>query len=213
MHPRGGGRLSSLAPGRMRQDKRRDCKPATCRGMGGWGAVPEAGLLSMGSPPPPQGASLVNRRIRLSEQPLQAFHDDRLGQFGPFGTSRRLSVVVVTPPCHPEPTLTSTAQCPVWVSRGQAEVTCPSRCGPSPRAPVRSAPSRSTHRSAPHCGPCQPWDREGLLPPTFHRSSPRSELRSGGRQGRGTGGQLTPGTGPKRAGSRSFFGPVRAGHS
>lgn len=53
---RGGGRLSSLAPGRMRQDKRRDCKPATCRGMGGWGAVPEAGLPSMGNPPPPTGS-------------------------------------------------------------------------------------------------------------------------------------------------------------
>ena len=52
----------------------------------------------------------MNRRIRLSEQPLEAVRDDRLGQFGPFGTSQRLSVAAVTPPRHPEPTLTSTAQ-------------------------------------------------------------------------------------------------------
>lgn len=165
-------------------------------GQGDGGLSQRQGCCPWAPPRPPQGTVLVNRCIHLREQPLEAFRDDCPEWFGPFGTSRHLSVVAITPPCHPEPTLTSTPsmQCPVWVSQGQGEVTCPGRRGPSPRAPVRSAPSRSTHRSAPHCGPCRPWDREGLLPPTFHKSSPCSELRDGGRPGCGTGWAADPGS-------------------
>lgn len=184
-------------------------------GQGDGGLSQRQGCCPWAPPRPPQGTVLVNRCIHLREQPLEAFRDDCPEWFGPFGTSRHLSVVAITPPCHPEPTLTSTPsmQCPVWVSQGQGEVTCPGRRGPSPRAPVRSAPSRSTHRSAPHVAPAGLGTGRVSFPPLFTRAAHAPSSGTGGDQAVARVGQLTPGAGPKRAGGKSFFCPVCAGGS
>ena len=82
-----------MSPGKGASEQMEGPHAQHVQGVGGQGAVPETGLPSMSTPQlPPRGTVLVNRRIRLSKQPLEAFCDDRLGQFVPFSTSQQLSV-------------------------------------------------------------------------------------------------------------------------